>query len=116
MRRRYILLALILAAGALFIAQAVGIALVEQREANWYFTPAHIIGGVCAALAYMYVVEGLALRPVLLHCLAAVLIVGVSWEIYEYATIPALQSLDTASDIVADLLGGYVTFKVVYRA
>ncbi len=116
MHRRRILLALVVAAAVLYAAQLIGISFFEQKEANWYFTPAHIIGGVCAALAYMYAVESLALRPALLHCLAAVLFVGVSWEIWEYATVPGLQSLDTASDIVADLVGGYVTFKVVYRA
>lgn len=115
MHRRRILLALIVAAATLYAAQLIGIAFFEQKEANWYFTPAHVIGGVCAALAYMYVVEGFALRPTLLHCLVTVLIVGVSWEIWEYATVPALQSLDTASDIVADLVGGYTAFKVVYR-
>lgn len=113
MQRRNILFALVAAAAALYIAQSVGIALYEYREIEWIFTPSHFLGGMCVGLALLYMYKGLSMRLTLGACIAGVLLVGLCWEIYEYALGTDLGFVDTISDIIADMLGGYAAYMLV---
>lgn len=113
MRRRNILFALFAAAAALYVAQSVGIALYQHREIEWLFTPSHFLGGMCVGLALLYMYRGFSMHLTLAACITGVLLVGLCWEIFEYALGFDLGVIDTISDIIADMLGAYAAYVLV---
>ncbi len=115
MHRRKILFAFLAAAVALLAAQALGIELYGRHEIEWFFTPSHFIGGMCVMLAALYAATGVNFRLSLVLGLAFVGLVGAAWEVWEVALHLAPPSIDTASDLVADLAGGYAAYWLAHR-
>ncbi len=113
MSRRNILGALCLAVVALAAVQHLAISLAGSPEISWYFTPSHVIGGMCIAFATLYAAYGFAMRPTLVQVLAVVLAVGLAWEVLEYVAGANMTTIDTVSDIIADLLGGALAYRIV---
>ena len=78
----------------------------------------HGLGGLWVALAFVWV---LAMRDAPVRApvvLAAVLLVGVSWELFEVAVgMPreANYALDTVIDLGMDLFGGVVGIFFIHR-
>src|SRR3989344_5789223 len=76
----------------------------------WLDIPMHFAGGVWAGLCAAWLLMRRGNSFPLLWCLGFALIVGVAWEIFEYSEGIAnayymSYQLDTAKDIVMDLLG-----------
>jgi len=84
--------------------------------------PMHVLGGVTVALGFLALAPRFARESLwrgLSATLLVVLVVGVGWEAYEYATGTIFDShapiADTILDVVMDLVGGALGF-VVARA
>ncbi len=101
---------------ALACAQSLAILFSGFPEIWWYFTPSHFLGGMCVAYAALYVASGLGMRVSLAQILAVVLVVGLMWEVLEYGIGSHMTILDTVTDIIADVLGGFVAYRIVQRA
>ncbi len=92
----------------------------------WFDMLMHFLGGVFLALATGAFFAKLFLGKPFLHILpallASVLLFGTLWEAFEYSvqsiiTFAHLASIpDSFSDIIFDLLGGFVGTLFVYRA
>lgn len=86
----------------------------------WLDMPMHILGGITIALGYQssYIFKKFAqfLPHTFLATLAAALVIGGGWEVYEYAvgvmTGSIFSAADTMKDISMDALGGAVGFVV----
>jgi hypothetical protein len=86
----------------------------------WLDMPMHVLGGVTIALGYQssYVFKKYtAYFPhTFLATVAAALIIGGGWELYEYVvglmTGGIFSATDTLKDIVMDCVGGAVGFIV----
>ena len=86
----------------------------------WFDIPMHILGGITIALGYQsaYIFKKYAqfLPRTFLATLAAALVIGGGWEVYEYAvgvmTGGIFSASDTLQDIVMDAIGGAVGFVV----
>src|SRR3989344_6987032 len=86
----------------------------------WLDIPMHLFGGVWAALcaAWFFARRKEALS--LVWCLVFALTIGVVWEIFEYVEgIAAPQylsySIDTAKDILMDLLGAVLGWIIARK-
>ncbi len=83
----------------------------------------HFYGGFCVALGYAILPFFRITLPKkytgVVGYLAFVLFVGIVWELYELAfglsLIGGVQAFipDTTSDIILDLMGGYVGYRLV---
>ncbi len=86
----------------------------------WFDIPMHVLGGVTIALGYQssYVFKKYAqfLPHTFLATVAAALVIGGGWEVYEYIvglmTSGIFSPADTAKDIIMDTIGGAVGFVV----
>jgi hypothetical protein len=112
MTRKKILGALCIATVALATMQYAGLLLYEVREVEWFFTPAHFAGGICVAFAALYVAHGFNVGLSAAHVLLFVLFIGIAWEFLEYGIGSRLTAVDTISDIIAGLLGGFVAYRI----
>lgn len=115
MSRRGIIFSLLVVASLLYITQMIGIRVYETREVEWLFTPSHFFGGMTIGLIILYLARGFSIEATLVQCLFAVLTIGIAWEVWEYVMHFGIQPVDTISDIVADLLGGYSAYALVHR-
>jgi len=88
----------------------------------WFDMPMHILGGLCAALGYSILpfirVRRAGQGETMGWYLAVVLIIGVAWEIFEYAAGISLArevnlALDTGLDLVMDVLGCLLGYGLV---
>lgn len=92
----------------------------------WFDIPMHIIGGMFLGLfagaLFFKKIRGLSNKEVLVIILLFVLIVGLSWELFEYVVQAFIKGATLASvpdsikDMVMDLLGGLFTSFFVLRA
>ena len=81
----------------------------------------HFLGGVWVALTvfwFLYIYKIVPVRPAhaLIFMLVGVLVVGISWEIYEYSftvTFAANYPLDTGIDLAMDVIGALVAYRFV---
>ncbi len=84
----------------------------------WLDIPMHALGGVSVALGYQSRFMLSRAQPLLsfgfFATLCAVLVVGLTWEVYEYIVGPILPgyAIDTAIDIVMDILGGTLGYAL----
>ena len=77
----------------------------------WLDTLSHFLGGVWAALAFVWLLSLKGYRPATLVVVGAVLVIGAAWELFEVvAGIPRETTfiLDTTIDMCMDLFGGIV--------
>jgi hypothetical protein len=102
-------LSLLLAGVQFFAMYAYGL-----QEVEWYFTPSHIIGGICAALGVIAVFIAAGYRPTLVVCLVMVGCIGVLWEILEYMAGVQMGLMESGSDLVADISGALIGWAI-YR-
>ncbi len=87
----------------------------------WFDVPMHVLGGLCAALGYS-ILPFIGLRKrgryeTLLWYIGAVLVIGIAWEVFEYAAGISLVReanfiLDTVLDLCMDLAGGLIGYGV----
>jgi len=100
----------------------------------WLDIPMHLIGGMWVALLFIYLFEKNMhdLRRVhflkaLVLCLGFVALIGILWEFYEYLADVYIFKIhplfevtnpknypDTLTDIVNDLVGGFLSLSLVY--
>jgi hypothetical protein len=85
----------------------------------WYDVMLHGLGGFCVSMAFMsfwYYLFGRSIenkRKIILYAFVAVLVVGISWEIFELKIGATELSdgiyylRDTFSDLLMDLSGGF---------
>ena len=112
MIRTRLIFALAVTAALLSTAQNVATTFYSVRPVEWYFTPSHILGGVFIALLILYFADGFSVRPELYMILGTALLVGVAWEILEYALHLYSPAWDSLSDLVADTAGGYLGWLI----
>lgn len=84
----------------------------------WYDIPMHILGGLWAALAGGWLLSFLGSRANLWQCIAIAFVVGVAWEIFEYAlgiggSVFMSYPIDTAKDLFDDCIGGAIAAYVI---
>ena len=81
----------------------------------WFDMPMHFMGGLWLGLVFMWFFWGQEFNyKLVLKIILGVLIVGVSWEIFEvilnsYTIRDPFSTLDTVSDICFDLAGGFIS-------
>lgn len=89
----------------------------------WFDMPMHFLGGVTVALGYLSVRDFIVSLPLWLFkfvpTIFFVLLVAVSWEVFEFwtglTTDEALYVNDTLSDLVLGVLGGTLGYLVGKR-
>ena len=77
----------------------------------WFSAIAHFLGGLWVLLAIAWVRNMWELPVHFALCIAAVFVVGICWEIFEYmigATHFPADTVDTAADLCMDLIGAIV--------
>ncbi len=116
MSRKSVLIAFSISALLLSGLQAGGMALFEIYPTEWIFTPMHVFGGLIVGFFVLYLGAGLDIRVTRNLVLAAILVVGVAWEIMEYAVGFELTVIDTSTDLVADVAGALLAYWFVTRA
>ena len=90
---------------------------------NWFDIPMHFLGGLCVALGFAILPYFRVTLPerytTFLAYVAVVLIVGLSWEVFEIASgvnvIDEYFVGDTILDIIMDLFGGWVGYTLYKR-
>lgn len=120
-----VLLALFLTTGlVLAVTQVVAVEFYLYWIYPWFDIPMHILGGVFVAFGYamlpFFRIRVPSRFTKLGTYLLVVLVVGIAWEVFEYVNgISVLEEkdffLDTAMDLVFDLLGGAVGYYLVTR-
>lgn len=78
----------------------------------WY-TPAHYAGGICVGLFVYWLCLVTGKRATLIYVLSAIAVIGVAWELWEYAlglTSYPTDTFDTITDLIADTLGALSVF------
>lgn len=86
----------------------------------WWDVLLHFLGGVWVAALFSTVVRGTKIPFSLFPCVALALLVGGAWEAMEYfgdfpPPVFMSYSLDTAKDLVLDMLGGGFGFLILRR-
>ncbi|HEY4498701.1 MAG TPA: hypothetical protein VJH94_01415 [Candidatus Paceibacterota bacterium] len=86
----------------------------------WFDSPVHFLGGLALGAFFFWFfgrvrdhMPSFSLTAVIGYTFAMVLIVGIAWEIFEYAfhipnNTPLGYSLDTLKDIILDVCGAAV--------
>ena len=75
----------------------------------WLDIVSHLLGGILAGLFSFWIAAKFGKAPNMLFCIAVVLALGISWELFEALngiTNIASEMLDTLGDISMDILGG----------
>lgn len=81
----------------------------------WWDVPLHVLGGFWLALFAMWVGRFVRKRVSFMQCIAFVLFVGVSWEIFEVivhigGSVFMSYRVDTVKDLLDDCMGGILGF------
>jgi uncharacterized membrane protein YoaK (UPF0700 family) len=89
---------------------------------SWLDMPMHFLGGLCVALGFAILPFFRVTLPpqyrTLVPYLVFVFLVGIAWEVFEYANGISLASVherlftDTLMDLILDLFGGYLGFVI----
>lgn len=83
----------------------------------WY-SPVHFLGGVCVGIFTLWLADVLKVRNMLALCLVLIAVIGIGWEIWEYASgytsYPA-DTFDTFTDLVFDTLGALLGYRLFKR-
>ena len=122
-KRVLILIAFAALAGLVFILNEIAGAYYLYFFYWWYDIMMHFLGGVLigglAAWGALRRDETATLPHVMLVMLAAILAVGIGWEIFEYATgqYVGQKSIiaDTTIDLIMDVLGAALAALLVYK-
>lgn len=86
----------------------------------WWDMLMHLIGGIFAGLVGAWWAMFFNLRPRLLHCIAAALLLGAGVEVLEYY-LDLLRSpfmnypLDVTKDMIIDCVGGALAYLAIQR-
>ncbi len=101
------LLALFLVVGLVFIVQEVMLKYSLDLTCPWCFAPLHFLSGFalggCAAWGYFRFETFFGKFPYFFQIVLAVLITGIGWEIFEYATGMFAGQKNIVADTVVDL-------------
>lgn len=93
---------------ALAAIHVFGIAYYWYWEWRWLDIPTHFLGGVWAGLFILWAGALLSRRITLGQCVALGVLIGVVWEIFEFAIgavhLP-MEAFDTALDLLMDAAG-----------
>ncbi len=81
----------------------------------WWDVPLHVLGGFWLGLYIMWVARITGWRVSFIQCIAFVLFVGVSWEIFEWivhigGSVFMSYRVDTIKDLIDDSMGGILGF------
>ena len=115
MYRNRLLTALFFSTAFLSIFQFTAIFLYNIYPVDVLFTLSHMLAGLVLALGVGYLGALVGITPRPFWILAFVVLVGIGWELLEYSTGMRFSLADAASDIAADLLGGYVGWRLIQR-
>jgi uncharacterized BrkB/YihY/UPF0761 family membrane protein len=106
----------------LAVVHVVALELYLYWKFPWFDIPMHLLGGISVALGYSILHTRLSPRlRTFSWYIAAVLLVGIGWEIFEYAAGISLAReesflLDTALDLCMDTLGGILGYGIAQGA
>ncbi|KKW25050.1 MAG: hypothetical protein UY67_C0001G0052 [Candidatus Kaiserbacteria bacterium GW2011_GWA2_52_12] len=86
----------------------------------WFDIPMHLLGGVWAGYAVIWVLQRKGWGVSLVHAVVGAFAIGVAWELFEYfwdmPRSPFMSyPLDTAKDLLMDILGGVVAYLSTRR-
>lgn len=86
----------------------------------WFDIPMHILGGVWAGYAVIWVLQRSGWGATLAHVVVGAFVIGVAWELFEYTYDVAYSPfmsypLDTAKDLLMDVLGGMLAYLTTRR-
>lgn len=93
-----------------------GLAHAYLWDVLWYSAIAHTLGGLWAILFFLWAQNMLRLSRNLTLCVAAVLVLGILWEIFEFligATHFPADTFDTAADLIMDMIGGMIGVRMM---
>jgi ABC-type xylose transport system permease subunit len=115
-------LVILLSSGTLLAtAHALAITFYIYWHYAWFDVPMHILGGATVAFAMGTLCVAYVRMPSLCRTragiLTTVLIVGLCWEVFEYAAGISIATddsfiLDTGIDFIMDLLGGLIGYTM----
>lgn len=109
---------------AIAILHAIGFQYSLYYHLWWYDIPMHIFGGLAIALLAGYIFflrteknEYPAIRKVLITIFASVMVVGILWEVFEFAMHWFLSLywfgwFDTIKDLFDDIVGAFIGAKI----
>lgn len=95
-------------------------------EVWWFDLMMHFLGGFWIALSTLWLIyfspffegKSKSFKVFLLSGIVGAMLIGILWEIFEYATDSTYTAhnyiLDTSTDLVADFIGGVVAVLYVY--
>jgi hypothetical protein len=95
----------------LLIVVLYGLAHVHLWDILWYSSIAHFLGGLWVALFSAWGLNVLRFPRDFFIYVAAALVFGICWEIFEFtigATHFPVDTVDTVTDILMDIVGGMV--------
>ncbi len=106
----------------IFIINFIAGALYWYYSIWWFDMPMHFLGGFWLGLGYIWLFwpEDIASFAVIWKLIAAVLTIGILWEIYEIGVNNLIarnpfNALDTISDLFFDLAGGTVALLYAFK-
>lgn len=112
------LIGLLLIAGAVFVLNDIAQTHFLYWRLWWFDIMMHFLGGV--AVGGLTVWLALRVRPLIspkalaLLTLASILVIGVGWEVFEYATgmFDGVDNIvgDTVLDIIMDIIGAFTMY------
>lgn len=116
MTRTRLLLAQLIVLVPLLGVVLYGIAHAYLWDVAWYSAIAHILGGLWAALFFVWGQSMLGLPRNLMFCVIAVLVLGIFWEVFEFligATHFPVDTVDTVADLLMDFVGGMIGVRAM---
>lgn len=84
----------------------------------WFSAVAHFLGGVWVALSAVWAQNVLGLPRNLVGTTAAAFVVGILWEVFEFATGTTdfpIDTVDTIVDLCMDVIGGLLVAYGISR-
>ncbi|MDO8510337.1 MAG: hypothetical protein Q7S15_01805 [bacterium] len=109
----------------LFLTHYVAIKLYFYWSFWWFDILMHILSAMAVSLTAFFYLQGsnrvFSIRQLFSRTIFAVLAISVLWEIYEFfagVTFSTMEMyyLDTAIDLVMDIVGGFIGMAIAYGA
>ncbi len=100
----------------IWVLHLLGIYLYLYWLFNWYDIVLHFLGGVWVSLIIIWILSILEVqdKKMFFYVLLSIIIIGFSWEIFEYLTgitgPTFIELIDTIKDLLNDTLGALIGF------
>jgi hypothetical protein len=120
MRKISFLLLILGVALVLMVYHAIATKLHLYWTTNWIDVPAHVLGGVLSGLIIFFTISLLNRKTTPFGILFFSFFIGMFWELFEWkAGLIALTDsffwIDTTGDIIADLIGAYISYLYIIK-